>query len=107
MQATIPPNALIGSLALAFKKDWSADLFEDLIEATSVVTNSFATTFNIGGTTASTPRVKVELPKCHFEVPSHSIDDIISLEVAFHALPASVDPSSADNFEAKGTYFGA
>ena len=85
----------------------SADLFEDLIEATSVVTNSFATTFNIGGTTASTPRVKIELPKCHFEVPSHSIDDIISLEVAFHALPASVDPSSADNFEAKVTYFGA
>ena len=29
MQATIPPKALIGSLACAFKKDWKADLFED------------------------------------------------------------------------------
>ena len=29
MQATIPPNALIGSLAWAFKKDWKADLFEE------------------------------------------------------------------------------
>ena len=85
----------------------SADLFEDLIEANTVVTNSFNTVFSIGGTTASTPRVKIDLPKCHFEVPSHSIDDIISLDVAFHALPASVDPSSADNFEAKVTYFGA
>ena len=83
----------------------SADLFEDLIEATSVITNSFNTVFKIGGTTA--PKVQIDLPKCHFEVPSHSIDDIISLETSFHALPASVDPSSADNFEAKVTYTGS
>ena len=83
----------------------SADLFEDLIEATSVITNSFNTIFKIGGTNA--PKVQIDLPKCHFEVPSHSIDDIISLETSFHALPASVDPSSADNFEAKVTYTGS
>ena len=83
----------------------SADLFEDLIEATSVITNSFNTVFKIGGTNA--PKVQIDLPKCHFEVPSHSIDDIISLETSFHALPASVDPSSADNFEAKVTYTGS
>ena len=52
------------------------------------------------------PNVKVELPRCHFEVPTHSIDDIISVQTNFHALPASVDPSSADNFEAKVTYTG-
>jgi len=83
----------------------SADLFEDLIEATTVITNSFNSVFKIGGTTA--PKVQIDLPKCHFEVPSHSIDDIISLETNFHALPASVDPSSADNFEAKITYTGS
>ena len=83
----------------------SADLFEDLIEATTVITNSFNTVFKIGGTAA--PKVQIDLPKCHFEVPSHSIDDIISLETNFHALPASVDPSSADNFEAKITYTGS
>tara|TARA_R100001510_G_scaffold56650_1_gene62666 strand:+ start:51 stop:1205 length:1155 start_codon:yes stop_codon:yes gene_type:complete len=83
----------------------SADLFEDLIEANTVITNSFNTVFKIGGTNA--PKVQIDLPKCHFEVPSHSIDDIISLETSFHALPASVDPSSADNFEAKVTYTGS
>ena len=83
----------------------SADLFEDLIEATTVITNSFNTVFKIGGTAA--PKVQIDLPKCHFEVPSHSIDDIISLETNFHALPSSVDPSSADNFEAKITYTGS
>ena len=83
----------------------SADLFEDLIEATSVVTNSFNTVFKIGG--ASAPKVQIDLPKCHFEVPTHSIDDIISLETNFHALPASVDPgSTAGNYEAKVTYTG-
>jgi len=83
----------------------SADLFEDLIEANTVITNSFNTVFKIGGTNA--PKVQIDLPKCHFEVPSHSIDDIISVETSFHALPASVDPSAADNFEAKVTYTGS
>ena len=83
----------------------SADLFEDLIEATSVITNSFDVDFLIGGTAA--PKVLIELPRCHFEVPSHSIDDIISLETNFHALPASVDPgSTAGNYEARITYTG-
>ena len=86
----------------------SADLFEDLIEATSVITNSFDSTFGIGGASSVTPSVQIELPKCHFEVPAHSMDDIISLETNFHALPASLDPGSgADNYEIKVTYKGA
>lgn len=83
----------------------SADLFEDLIEATTDITNSFNTVFKIGGTSA--PKVQIDLPKCHFEVPTHSIDDIISLETNFHALPASVDPTAVGDFEAKITYTGS
>ena len=86
--------------------DSSADLFEDIIEATDDIVNAFDLTFNIGG--ASTPKVTIEMPNCHLEVPSHSIDDIISIETNFHALPASIDPdSTADNYEAKITYTGA
>ena len=89
----------------------SADLFEDLVEnttGTSSITNSFDLTFGIGGASTVTPSVQIELPKCHFEVPSHSMDDIISLETNFHALPASLDPGSgADNYEIKVTYKGA
>ena len=69
----------------------STDLFEDIIESTSVVTNSFNLIFVIGGTTTVSPKLTVTLPNCHLEVPTHSIDDLVSLETTFHALPTSVD----------------
>jgi hypothetical protein len=68
----------------------SEDLFEDIIEATSTVTNSFALVFSIGGTASNVPKVKVSLPQCHLEVPQHSIEDVISLDTTFHALPSTV-----------------
>jgi hypothetical protein len=40
---------------------------------------------------------------CHLEVPTHSIDDVISLEVNFHAL--GTDISSTDEIAIK--YIGA
>ena len=67
----------------------SADLFEDLIESTSLITNDFNLVFTIGGATA--PNIAVTLPTCHLEVPTHSIEDIISLETTFHALPSTID----------------
>ena len=68
----------------------SADLFEDIIESTSVVTNDFNLVFVIGGT-GNNPRLTVTLPTCHLEVPTHSIEDLVTLETSFHALPTSVD----------------
>jgi hypothetical protein len=65
-------------------------LFEDLIEATTKITNSFDLTFSVGGST-SIPRMVINVDRAHLEVPTHSIDDIVSLEVNFHGLPASVD----------------
>jgi len=68
----------------------STDLFEDIIESTSTITNSFDLTFVVGGS-GNTPRVTMNLNNCHLEVPTHSLDDIISLTTNFHALPTSVD----------------
>jgi len=67
----------------------SADLFEDIIEATTSVTNSFASTFHIGGVAAA-PGLKLTMANCHLEVPTHSLDDVIGLEVNFHALPSTI-----------------
>lgn len=78
----------------------SADLFEDIIEATTTVTNSFDLSFSIGG--ASAPKVVIALPQCHLEVPSHSIDDVISVETNFHALPSTISETD----EATITYTG-
>lgn len=67
----------------------SRDLFEHVIEATTTVTNSFDMAFNIGG--GSAPKLVVDIPTAHLEVPTHAIDDVISVEANFHALPSTID----------------
>ena len=70
----------------------SADLFKNLTDSIEV-TNDFDLTFGIGdgGTGNNTPRIEMELPNCHFEIPTHSIEDVISLETTFNALPSNID----------------
>lgn len=75
----------------------SMDLFENLIENTSTVTNIFNLQFNIGG--GSGPRLQMAMPACHLEVPTHSIDDVISVEANFHAL--GTDIGSTDELTLK------
>ena len=69
--------------------DSSAELFENIIEDTTKITNDFTLTFKVGGT--ATPRVELLMSQCHLEVPTHSIDDVISIETTFHALPSTID----------------
>ena len=68
----------------------SSDFYRDLRSITNVVTNSFALTFKIGGASGN-PRLEVAMPTCHIEVPTHSIEDVISLESNFMALPSTID----------------
>tara|TARA_R110002153_G_scaffold110252_1_gene251350 strand:- start:2006 stop:3145 length:1140 start_codon:yes stop_codon:yes gene_type:complete len=80
----------------------TADLFEDIIESTDVVTNDFELVFSIGGHDA-TPGVVVTMNTCHLEVPTHSMDDVISLEVNFHALPSTIGEKDEATITYKGT----
>jgi len=66
----------------------SAELFEDLIEATTDIQNVFSLAFDIGA--SGTPHLLLTMATCHLEVPTHSIDDVISLETNFHALPSTI-----------------
>lgn len=66
----------------------SAELFEDLIEATTDIQNSVSLAFDIGA--SGTPHLLLTMATCHLEVPTHSIDDVISLETNFHALPSTI-----------------
>ena len=79
----------------------SADLWADLKGITSVITNDFGLTFSIGGS-AGTPRMVVTMPQCHVDIPTHSIEDVISLETSFNALPSTIDQTN----EATITYVG-
>lgn len=73
----------------------SIDLYEDLLGATTVVTNAFALDFYVGGKdsggdTPNGPGVQFKLGQCHLEIPSITNDDVIGLEVNFTALPTTV-----------------
>jgi len=76
----------------------SADLLEDVLEDTSEITNSLQFEFDIGagtGETADTvPYVLMTMPTCHVEVPTIQVDDVISLETNFHALPSAIDSTN-------------
>jgi len=74
----------------------SLDLFEDLVESTSVITTDYDLTFSVGGA-SNKPGVVINMPRCHLEVPTHSIEDIISIDTTFHALPTNLGDSTASN----------
>jgi hypothetical protein len=80
----------------------SADFFDDVRAITNVVTNSFALVFKIGGA-SGTPRLELNMPTCHIEIPTHSVEDVISLETNFMALPTTI----AGTDEATIIYHGA
>lgn len=80
-------------------------LVQQLIDQDKSINNSFDLDFSIGGSSA--PKVEIALPRCHLELPVHQIEDVVSVEFNFHALPNDFDPVSADDFEAKITYTGS
>tara|TARA_B100000427_G_scaffold196681_1_gene163444 strand:- start:4649 stop:6364 length:1716 start_codon:yes stop_codon:yes gene_type:complete len=75
----------------------SRQFFNDLVSTSAMaqVVNKFAVTLKIGGSAQSgTPSLVITMPNVHFEVPSHSIEDVISLESSFHALPSGFDTAN-------------
>ena len=67
----------------------SVELFNDMTNSAtggglSKVVNNFEVVFQIGGS-VGTPRLNVTMPKVHINVPSHSIEDVISVETSFGA----------------------
>jgi len=86
----------------------SLDLFERLQESRGVITNAFNLNFSIGGS-GNTPRCNVSVPKAHLELPTHSFEDVVSVDVAFHGLPTDLSSGTAASAtnEVKVTYVGA
>lgn len=76
------------------KTNGTADLYADLLSATTVVTNSFDLNFYVGGKSADDqptgPGIQFDMGQCHLEVPSVNIDDVIGVEMNFTALPSTI-----------------
>ena len=55
------------------------------------VVNKFKVTMHIGGSAATgnatDPALKIIFPTAHIEVPTHQVEDVISVETNFNALP--------------------
>ena len=66
------------------------------------VVNDFQVTFQIGGATADIPRLYINMPKVHIDVPVHSVEDVISVETGFGAYTDDFDKAD----ELVLTYFG-
>ena len=78
----------------------SSDFFADIVAADKGLTkvvNDFDVTFKVGGVSSGEPRVNLNFPKVHIDVPSHNIEDVISLETNFGAY--TEDFNTADEFK--------
>ena len=85
-------------------EDHSGEIFKNLANnLTSSITNDFDLQFDIGG--GSAPSVVLDMNSCHLEVPTHSIDDIISLDVNFHALPSTFGGTDELTVQYKGSTY--
>ena len=86
----------------------SRQFFNDLVStgAMSQVVNKFKVTMDIGGSAAAAnttdPALQIIFPTAHITVPTHQIEDVISLETNFEALPT--DFGTADEITSI-TYF--
>lgn len=79
-------------------------LVQQLVDQDKSINNSFNLQFSIGG--ASAPKVQIALPRCHLELPVHQIEDVVSVDFNFHALPHDFDPLASGEFESTITYTG-
>ena len=85
-------------LATSASNNGSKDFYEDLTStaALDVITHDFDMTFKVGGS-SGTPRVEFRMPQSHVEVPTHSIEDVISLESSFTSIQSDLESNIPDD----------
>lgn len=70
------------------------DLTEDIANATTLVTNSFALDFYVGGkATGDAPKgpgMQFKIPNAHLTIPTISPDDVVGVSIDFSALPTNI-----------------
>ena len=64
----------------------SGELFADLVSDSDTVRNIFDLDIHIGGTSA--PALTFSMPTAHLEVPVINVEDLLTLDIAFHAQPS-------------------
>lgn len=81
---------------------YSAELLSDLVSDTTTVRNVFDLDIYVGGN-GLTPSVQFSLPTSHLEIPNMTVEDVMSVDIAFHGQVGSGDVNATD--EATITYY--
>lgn len=93
-------RTITGSVTCYFDNDQNAsksgELFADLVSDTTTVRNVFDMSVNVGGVTPATPRLALDLPTAHLEVPTINVEDLLTLEVSFHGQVANGNVDSTN-----------
>ena len=71
--------------------DLSGQLFADLVADTDTIRNVFNMQLQMGGKDAGTPRVYLDLPTAHLEIPTINVEDLLTLEINFHGQVSGGD----------------
>lgn len=69
----------------------SVDLMNHMLAATSKVTNSTNIVLSMGGTAVGDAKCVITIPTAHLSIPTMSIDDVVSTEIEFKAIPNDAD----------------
>lgn len=94
------PRSISGNITCYLDNDISGsksgELFADLSADLTTVRNVFDMAINIGGETASTPRLVFDIPTAHIEIPALGVEDLLTLDVAFHGQPSNGNVDNTD-----------
>jgi len=72
----------------------SSSLFNALVADTETVRNQFDMGINVGG--ADNPSVVFDLPQAHLEIPVINVEDLLTLDIAFHGQTSGGDVDKTD-----------
>ena len=93
-------RTITGTLNCYFDNDQanskSGELFSDLVSDTTTIRNNFDMSINVGGETASTPRLAIDVPTAHLEIPVINVEDLLTLEVTYHGQVADGNVDSTN-----------
>ncbi len=83
--------------------DGSMDLFEDISLAIEQVRNEFELDFYVGGKDGVldaplAPGMHFKMPQAHLSLPNMSLDDVVSFDVEFTALPTNISGTNEITF---------
>ncbi len=79
-----------------------ASLFNDA-RLTDSTEHRYGLDLQIGGTAGNTPRLELNFSNCHLNYPTHSMEDVISVDIEFNALAGGLNPTLDEESTGTGT----